>query len=101
MKTSLLLLTFALASCATMTSTKSAPVDARLQLSSAPGHLKAKLVLKNLSQSQLVLNRLSSGNFRVEMLDGDRGNVRCYYVWGTVALSLLAMVAGVLLALKF
>jgi heat shock protein HtpX len=37
----------------------------------------------------------------IEMLDGDGDNVRCYYRWGTVALSLLGTLAGIGLILWF
>jgi heat shock protein HtpX len=38
---------------------------------------------------------------RVEMLDGAGGDVRCYYVWGTVALCMLGIVAGAVMLLMF
>lgn len=74
MKALALIFLVGLSACSTLKTAGSAPqaagLDAQLAVTSVPGRLKAKLVLKNTGSKELVVSDLNAKNFRVEMLDG-------------------------------
>jgi hypothetical protein len=45
-------------------------LDTQLKVTSGLGHLKAKLVLKNMSAKEMTVGDLNSKNFKVETADG-------------------------------